>query len=277
MVRTRSDVSQFFNQQFSRGEIMSDTGVHPVADGGSETAGLTQWQRVVDTFTAPSKTFEDIKRGNRSWWLPLILGAIVGYMLFGAIVQKITIGQAMDNAIRMDPKTQERMAQATPAAREVGMKIATVTTEAAFLGAPVIGMAAVAVLSLGLLGTINFVFGGRAKFASIFAVFYYAWLPMMIKQLLGIIVIYAGMAPESFNIKNFAPTNLGAFLDPTETNRALYMLATSLDLVTIWTLVLLGMGTAIVAGTKRSSGYIAVFGWWALFVLIGVGWAAMMG
>jgi hypothetical protein len=28
---------------------------------------------------------------------------------------------------------------------------------------------------------------------------------------------------------------------------------------------------------KRSSGYIAVFGWWAIIVLLGVGWAAAMG
>jgi len=38
-------------------------------------------------------------------------------------------------------------------------------------------------------------------------------------------------------------------------------------------LVLLGIGTAIVAGVKRTSGYIAVFGWWTIFVLISVGWA----
>jgi hypothetical protein len=85
------------------------------------------------------------------------------------------------------------------------------------------------------------------------------------------------MAPESFNIKNFAPTNLGAFLDPVETNKALYSLATSLDVLTIWTLVLMGIGIATVAGVKRSSGYIAVFGWWAIIVLLGVGWAAAMG
>jgi hypothetical protein len=85
------------------------------------------------------------------------------------------------------------------------------------------------------------------------------------------------MAPESFNIRNFAPTNLGAFLDPVDTNKALYSLATSLDAVSIWSMILLGMGIAIVAGTKRSSGYIAVFGWWVLFVLIGMGWAAAMG
>jgi len=100
---------------------------------------------------------------------------------------------------------------------------------------------------------------------------------MSVKALLGAIVIYAGMAPESFNIKNFAPTNVGAFLDPVETNKALYTLATALDAVTIWTLVLMSIGVAIVAGTKRSAGYITVFGWWALFVLIGVGWAAAMG
>ncbi|MGB7264053.1 MAG: YIP1 family protein, partial [Terracidiphilus sp.] len=134
----------------------------------------------------------------------------------------------------------------------------------------------VLILALGLMGTINFIFGGKAKYGSIFAVFYYAWLPMSIKALLGTVVIFAGMAPESFNIKNFAPTNIGAFLPP-DTTPWLYTLATSVDVLTIWSLVLIGMGTAIVAGTKRSSGYMAVFGWWALFVLIGVGWAAAMG
>jgi len=239
--------------------------------------GLTQWQRVTSTFGAPSKTFEDIERGNRSWWLPLIIGALFTYILFGAIVQRIGIQQVVDNQIRLNPKAQERMAQATQAQREMGEKISIGITEGAFLGGPVIGMIAVAVLSLGLWGTINFIFGGKAKYTTIFPVFYYAWLPQIFKPILGTIVIYGGMAPESFNAKNFSPTNLGAFLDPVETNKALYTLATSLDAVTIWTLVLLSIGTAIVAGTKRSSGYIAVFGWWVIFVLIGVAWAAAMG
>jgi Yip1 domain len=249
----------------------------PEVETASGNTGLTQWQRVADTFTAPSKTFEDIKRGNRSWWLPLIIGAVITYMLFGAVVQKIGIEQAVDNQIRMNPKAQERMADATPEQRESSRKIGIGITEGAFIGGPVVGLIFVALLALGLLGTINFGFGGRAKFGDLFAVFYYAWFPMLLKPLLGIITIYAGMAPESFNINNYSPTNLGAFLDPVDTNHALYLLASSVDLVTIWTLVLLGMGTAIVAGVKRSSGYIAVFGWWAMFVLIGVGWTAMMG
>ncbi|MFZ1941809.1 MAG: YIP1 family protein [Terracidiphilus sp.] len=256
---------------------MSDIGVQPLGETAPAGAGLTQWQRVADTFAAPSKTFEDIKRGNRSWWLPLIIGALASYILFAAVAQKITIAQVVDNQIRMDPKAQERLANASPEQREMGTKFSVWITEGAFIGGPVIGIIGAAVVALVLWGTINFGFGGRSKYGEIFAVSYYAWLPMSLKALLGTIVIYAGMAPESFNIKNFAPTNLGAFLDPVDTNKALYSLATSLDIVSIWTLVLMGMGIAIVAGVKRSSGYIAVFGWWALIVLIGVGWNAMMG
>jgi hypothetical protein len=102
-------------------------------------------------------------------------------------------------------------------------------------------------------------------------------LPSIVKTLLGVVVIFAGNTPETFNIKNFAPTNVAAFLPVMETNKAVYALANSLDIVTIWTLVLMGMGIAIVAGVKRSSGYIAVFGWWVLVVLFGVGIAAVMG
>jgi hypothetical protein len=127
------------------------------------------------------------------------------------------------------------------------------------------------------MGTINFGFGGRAKFGDLFTVVYYAWLPQVVKVLLGTAVIYAGAAPDSFNIKNFAPTNLGAFLDPMDTNKALYALVTALDATTIWMVVLMSIGVAAVAGVKRGAGYIAVFGWWLIIVLFRVGWAAVMG
>jgi hypothetical protein len=92
---------------------------------------------------------------------------------------------------------------------------------------------------------------------------------------LATIVLFVGMAPESFNLSNPSPTNLGAFLSPADMNAGLYKLATALDVTTIWYLILLGMGIAIVAGVKRASGYIAVFGWWALIVLVGAGAAAI--
>jgi hypothetical protein len=239
--------------------------------------GLTQWQRVVNTFTAPSKTFQSIKNGNRSWWLPLIIYAVTAYLLFAVVYTRIGIQQVVDNQIHLNPKSEARLAQASPAQRETSNKISVGFTEAAFIANPVFVIIGVAAMSLVIWGTINFAFGGRATFGNIFAMWMYATLPSIIKSILGIITILAGMAPESFNIKNMAPTNLGAFLDPIETNKALYSLASSIDIVTIWTLILLGIGTSIVAGTKRGSGYIAVFGWWLIVVFVGAGIAAITG
>lgn len=251
---------------------MNELGVQPVAEA---TPGLSQWQRVSNTFNAPSKTFEDIKCGNLSWWLPFLIMILIGYLLFAVVAARIGIAQVNENQVRLNPKQEERMAQATPEQREAGMKIAQAITKGIFIANPLLVLAGVAVLSLGLWGTINFVFGGKASYGSIYSVWMYASLPTLIKTLLGIVVIFAGATPESFNIKNFAPTNPGAFMNPMDTNKALYALASSLDVVTIWTLVLLSIGVATVAGVKRTSGYIAVFGWWAIFVLIGVGVAAV--
>jgi hypothetical protein len=209
--------------------------------------------------------------------MPFVIMAFVGYIFFAAVALKIGMQQVVDNQIHLNPAQEEKMAQATPEQRELTAKISLYVTEGVFIANPAFVLAGVALLSLGLWGTINFVFGGKASYGSIFSVWMFASLPGIIKTLLGTIVIFTGAAPESFNIKNYAPTNIGAFLNPVETNKALYALASSLDVITIWTLVLLAIGTAMVAGVKRTSGYLAVFGWWAIFVLLGAGIAVITG
>jgi hypothetical protein len=253
---------------------MSDTSVQPTAEG---TPKLSQMERVVDVFTAPSKTFTDIKNGHRAWWLPFVVYVLLGYAFFYVVNSKVGMRQVSENQVRMSPKAEERMQNLTPEQRDGQMKISAYITEGIFLAGPVFLILMGVIISAVMLGTINFGFGGKAKFGSVLAVWMYAMMPSVIKTLLGIIVIYAGSAPESFNISNFAPTNLGAFLSPTDTNGALYALATSIDVITIWTLVLVGIGTSMVAGVKRSAGYIAAFGWWALVVLLGVGYRAVAG
>lgn len=238
---------------------------------------LNQWQRVTNIFTAPSKTFEEIKRGYRSWWMPLLIISLSSYLFFAVVANKIGMQQTVENQTHLSAKAEERNAQATPEQREMGAKIGLYITEGIFIASPVFTLAVGAVISLVMLGTINFIFGGRAKFGGILCVWLYSTLPSLVKTLLSIITIYAGMAPESFNIKNPAPTNIGAFMNPLETNAGLYALATSLDPVQIWSMALLAIGLATVAGVKRSSGYAAVFGWWAIIVLFGAGIAAITG
>jgi hypothetical protein len=253
---------------------MSDMEVQPAA----QAPGLSQMQRVTYTFSAPSKTFEDIKRGNKSWWMPWLIMVVISYLFFGVVATKITMQTVVDNQMKLaSEKQQEQLAKAPPEQREMSTKIALYITEGVFISGPVFVMLIAAIVSVVLWGTINFVFGGKASFGAIFAMWFFANLPAIFKTLLGIIVVFISDTPETFNIKNFAPTNVGAFLPVAETNHAVYALATSLDIVSIWCMVLMSIGLATVAGVKRSSGYIAVFGWWAIIVLIGVGFAAIQG
>lgn len=236
----------------------------------SPATELSAVQRITSIFTAPSKVFGEIKAGRTSWWLPLVVLSLVAYLFLAAVQLKIGFQQVAENAIHFDTKAEARLATAPPEAREQAVKISTITTQVIMAASPVFLLIVALVVSGVLLATINFVFGGKAKFKQMYSVWFYANLPSLIKTLLGVVVIFAGTAPDSFNIKNFAPTNVAAFLNPLETHPALYALLTSLDVITIWSLALMSIGFATVAGVKRSSGYIAVFGWWAIVVLASV-------
>jgi hypothetical protein len=236
---------------------------------------LTQGQRVLYTLTAPSKTFTDIKR-SASWWLPFLITAITGLMLWTAITTKVTWAQVYENNQQNAPQwVKDMQDRQPPEARAQAEKMGPVSQEITWLLSPIFLFIMDAIGAGVLLMTINFGFGGKAKFFEILAVELYAGLASwVIKFVIGTMAIFAGLASESFRPENVAGTNLGYYLNQQETNKALYYLATAIDPLVIWTLVLTSIGVAIVAGTKRSAGYIAVFGWWGLITLIFLGLAA---
>ena len=86
---------------------MSDV-TFPAAPAVPETPALTQMQRIIYIFTAPSKTFNDIRRSN-SWWMPFLILAIAGYILFGAVSTKIGMQQVVDNQMHMDRSEERRV------------------------------------------------------------------------------------------------------------------------------------------------------------------------
>jgi len=200
---------------------------------------------------------------------------IIGTALWATVTKDVTWEVVRDNALRIAPKQAERLANLPPDQLQRQMAIAATSQKIIWAVAPV-GVLLLDLIGAGiLLGTINFVFGGRATFGSVLAVIWYGGLPGLVKLILGIIGLFAGVAPESFLPANPAGTNLGYYLSPLDTNMFLYSLATGVDVIVIWSLVLTAIGVSIVAGIKRSSGFIAVFGWWAIGTLFGAGMAAL--
>lgn len=253
---------------------MSDQAIQPAAEA---TPGLSQGQRLVSIFSAPSKTFEDIKLGHKSWWLPFLITVVCGAFLWMAINSQVTWKTVYENQQKLQPEFAKRMMDQMPpeqraAADARGPKTQAITWALSPLGLLVYDL----IMALILWPTINFGFGGKASYGSILAVIMYAGLVLWpIRLLLGAIALFAGAAPDGFNIGNPAPTNVAAFLNQADTSKVLYTLLSAIDAPTIWCLVLTSIGVAIVAGVKRPSGYIAVFGWWILVTLVFVGIAAI--
>lgn len=250
---------------------MTDTSFQPVAQSAP---GLSQIQRVTNIFGAPSKTFLDIKNGHRSWWMPFLIVVLTGAFLYMAITKQVTWKTVYENQQKAAPEFAKRMQeQMTPeqkaAADHRGPMTQAITWAISPLG--LLGMNAIAALILW--PTINFGFGGKATFGSVFAVTMYATLVLWpLKLLLGGIALFAGATPDAFNLQNVAGTNFGYYM--AEQTGVLYALATAIDPLVFWNLALTGIGVAIVAGVKRSSGLIAVFGWWALMMIVFIGFAA---
>ena len=102
----------------------------------------------------------------------------------------------------------------------------------------------------------------------------YATLPFVIQGILGIVTIFAGLDADSFNLKNPVGTNVGYFL-PMDSPKWLMAFGTSMDILTIWVLILLTIGCAIVGKMKTGTAAVAVWGWWIVITLVKVGVAGM--
>lgn len=241
----------------------------------ASTKPLSQGERVIDTFIAPSKTFTDILRSS-SWWLPWIIGVIVTLGLGMAIQQKIGWDKAYDNVLHQNASQLHRVEQLPADQQARAKQVGAAITKGIFWCTPAVGLLFTLIVAAVLLATVNFGFGGRARFGQMFAVVMYGALPLAIKALLGIVTIYAGVDPDSFNLNNYVGTNIGYYLS-VDAPKWLMALGTSLDLFTIWMIVLLGIGCAITGRISRSKGLSVTFGWWILIVVIHAGFAAVTG
>jgi hypothetical protein len=248
---------------------MSDT----VANAEAFTP-LSEVERVIDTFIAPSKAFHDILR-SASWWLPWLLGVLVTLGFSAAIQQKIGWDKTYSNILLQSSQAQQDRLSQLPADQQARQKsIAASFTKYIVWASPVLGLLFASIAAGVLLATLNFGLGGHAKFGQVFAVWMYATLPWLISGILGIIVLFAGLDADAFNLKNPVGTNLGYYL-PTDLPQWLIAFATSIDILSIWGLILLTIGCSIVARTKMAATAMAVGGWWVLITLAKVGIAAI--
>ncbi|HEY1272190.1 MAG TPA: YIP1 family protein [Terriglobales bacterium] len=233
-----------------------------------DTPPLSQGARIVNTFIAPSNTFTDLRR-SAAWWAPFLLMIVVSVLFVRVVDKKVTFRRVMENQIQLSPKQADQMEKMPPEQRERVMTQQTAFWRIFSYCYPVVILIWNLIIAAILFGTFKLVMSADdLKFGASYAVVMYASLPLMIKSLLAIVFLLAGINTESFTFQNPVASNPGYFINAAE-SRVLYSVLTSLDIFMIWTLVLTGIGFACVSRLRRGKALGVVFGWYALFVMLG--------
>ncbi len=238
-----------------------------------EPAPLSEGQRLLGTFIAPSKTFTDLRR-NASWWAPFLIIAIIS-MLFGYVVdQKVGFRKVVDNVIQLQPKTAAQLENMPADQREKNLTLQATITKFITYGFPAIALLVYVIFAAVIFATLKFGASADVKFSRMFALVVYTRLPQILMPLLAISSLLAGVSGDGFNIQNPVATNPGYFIGP-EGSPVLRALLTPLDALSIWSLVLTAIGITCISKVKRGTAFAVVFGWFAVVVLGRVAIAAI--
>jgi len=154
---------------------------------------------------------------------------------------------------------------------EVGTKVAPFFAYSAVVIAPVLMFLASAG-ALWLMASV--ILSAGIRFKQVFAVVCYASLTGLISAVFTIVVLHL-KNPDEYNVQNPLAFNPAAFMDQSTSSKFLYSLATSLDLFSFWTILLMAVGLKAAAGKKLSFGsavFAVVLPWAVRARQVGVGW-----
>ena len=230
-------------------------------------------QRLVGIFVSPGATFADIAR-KPDFIVPLIVSILATMAVFETMLAKIgaerIVRQSLEQSGRASNMSPDQMQQAI----DQGAKVTSIFMHlTGLLAAPIVLLV---VAGLGLL-IMNAIFGSRLKFKTAFCVTCYANLVSVLGAVIALVMILLA-DPDQFNTQNPAPTNPGFFFNPRETAKPLLSLLGSLDIFSIWLLVLLGIGfsEAVSRKVKPTTISLCFAGLWAVWVLAKMG-LSMLG
>jgi hypothetical protein len=235
--------------------------------------GLSEPQRLMNTFFAPSKTFTDIRR-NASWWVPFLLISVFSISFFVMIDKKVGFEQVARTMLannktiqQLDPAQQEQAYARTA----IGLKVGE-------YAAPIFILIYVLIIAAVLMATFNFMMDAQVSFSQSLAIVMYGWLPGILSAILAMFALAFG-DPEGFRMDNPIGTNPAHFMDPTSTPKFLYAMLTSVDVISLWIIVLIGIGFALNAKRKISTGAAVgtVAVWYFIAKLCGAAFAALRG
>lgn len=251
---------------------MSTTVPQPQQPGAPGAAEMSAADRCFGVFTEPVKTFASIAR-KPDYLAPLIAMIAITLATTEILLNRVGAEQIVRKSIEQSGRASTMSPdQLQQAVHQSAMITGIFMHVSGVIGAPIF------ILIMAVIGMfiMKLVFGRPVRFKTAFSLAAYADLPMFLAGILGILVIVFG-DPGSINPRNLTPTNLGFFMDPASTSKALFSIGTSIDFFSFWLMGLLGVAFASTTSKKIKprSVFFCFLGLWVIFVLLKTGLAAI--
>ncbi len=214
------------------------------------------WEDFIDIFYAPSEVFA--RRANANFFVPLLIVTVLFTAIFlagSSAMQPIMDGEFSRNMAAVQKKNPSITAEQLQSMRSIGEKFAKV---GAFFIIPVITF--MTGLFLWIVG--KFVDAKQALGAAL-VVAAYANITKVVSALVGglqLLVLDSSTMTSQYNL-SLGPAR---FFDPDATSPILMVVLGRLDVFTIWTTILLGIGLAVTGKIPRSRAMIAAVLLWII-------------
>lgn len=227
------------------------------------TNEMSELARLAGVFFSPGKAFADIARRPR-WWIPVILSAILSTVYLNAFSQRVGWEQTIRQSIERLPNAQGMSA----AQREqIIVSAARLYQYVGYGGSALSTLFYVFLVAVILMFLFDTIMSASIGLKRMMAIVAYGFLPLLIQTALSMVVLFL-KDPQEFNLQNPLMFNVGAYLNP-DAPAALRALGSSIDLFSLWIIVLLAIG---VSSAARKIGFgkalTAIALPWALWVCL---------
>ena len=193
-------------------------------------------------YLEPRETFEKLRQ-HPNWLLPLAASLLLVGIGNFIIIENVGIENILKSALKGNPQADQilQMAQESSFTR-VMMHVAPIIS----VPFGILATASILLLLLALSGE-------EANFQKVFCVVNYSFFAYaLLTTALAVLMVLVTGDGSKFDVNNPLASNPAFFLDPESTNKAVYSLASSVDVLSIWYLFLLTTGLATVCGNLKS-------------------------
>ena len=246
------------------------------ADGGfppppenpeSQNAAINPFAALAGVVMSPGETLEAVvdRPSWKLWFVPIALFVILSIVTTIIFMPKFDFESAIrDQLARQGQEVDDAQV-------EMFVKIQKpIIYTTAVAGTPFVLLVMSLVYMLGFRA-----FGGLGSFGQYFCVTTFAWVPQVLKSIIGGVVVATRESIRVEDAQTLVMSNLGFLADPIE-KPAMFALLSSFDVFTIWSLVLMIMGYGIVSKRPKGQSIGIVIAIWLIYV-IGKTGLAMLG